>query len=100
MGATFRVSFFCCCFNIASLRNYNRSQKEQQSLEEKVSINDAENGDDDVDEDDCNATPCKIEDIVSKSNQVLEWVQCQQCPKWFHQYCVGVVDPLFKCNSH
>ena len=42
-----------------------------------------------VDDDDCNARPCKIEKVIEKSNQTVEWVQCRLCPKLFSSVLCG-----------
>ena len=58
---------------------------------------------DDIDDDDCNARPCIIDNIVSKSKDHVDWIQCRLCPKWYHAYCINVnedVAHLFECDKH
>ena len=56
-----------------------------------------------VDDGDCNARPRKINNLISKSKQHVDWIQCRLCPKWFHNCCVSVEEEnahLFQCDSH
>ena len=85
---------------------------EQEDTDEVEEVEDTEHVDDldedlsghmEQDDDDCNANPCKIHEIISKSSQRAEWVQCRVCPKWFHQHCVGVDEQnaaSFECTFH
>ena len=56
-----------------------------------------------VDEE-CNATLCIIiEEAISEANDEVDWIKCNECPKWFHQFCVGVGDvaeAFKKCFKH
>ena len=37
----------------------------------------------------CNATPCIIEEALLEANDEVDWIKCNECPKWFHQFCIG-----------
>ena len=63
---------------------------------------DKNDDDSDRDADNCNAIPCKIDDIISKSKDHVDWIQCRLCPKWYHAYCVNVEEDvayLFECDK-
>ena len=91
------------CF-VLSQEELEETEKEEGNsnidMEDNAQISIEE---EEVDDDDCNARPCKIEKVIEKSNQTVEWVQCRLCPKWFHQYCVEVNDTnarMFECALH
>ena len=62
-----------------------------------------ESEEEEPDVDDCNARPCIIDQVIAKSKETVEWVQCRLCPRWFHQHCAQIDDEqalLFECNIH
>ena len=54
--------------------------------------------DDNESEEKCNSSHCNL-----PQDDIVDWIQCEQCYKWYHDVCVGV-DPAeadklnFKCN--
>ena len=74
-------------------------EEEVNDKEEEVDDEEEEGDNDEEERDDegCNARPCIIDEIVSTPGDVVEWVQCELCPKWFHQYCVGD-EHRFRCS--
>lgn len=39
------------------------------------------------DEEICEAIPCLV---AMCDRSVVEWVQCDNCSKWFHLFCIGL----------
>ena len=58
--------------------------------------------DNNVDDDECNTNPCIIDEVVDNLGDDVNWVKCIICPKWFHQFSVGVGDEEheIKCFCH
>ena len=79
----------------------DEEDEELEEDEEDESVcNEQEN---DIDDDDCNARPCKIKFVIINSKERVDWIQCRSCPKWYHKYCVDVdeqVAYLFECEKH
>ena len=49
---------------------------------EEHNSDDDEEGTVNVDEE-CNATPCIIEEALLEANDEVDWIKCNECPKWF-----------------
>ena len=38
----------------------------------------------------CDAHTCHISE---ERGQIFNWIGCDECEKWFHLYCVNLVEP-------
>ena len=47
----------------------------------------SEDEDEDGEREKCEAEPCSIGTYKLKT---VKWVQCENCTKWFHLYCLGL----------
>jgi len=77
----------------------DQPEEEGDDAEDEDEDEDDDNEMEDRDNNGCNAHSCKINDIVRNSKDVVEWVQCRLCPKWYHQYCVEDAW-WFQCPTH
>ena len=76
-------------------------EEEEEDSETESESQGSAHPEDDIHDDDCNARPCRIEDVISKSKERVDWIQCRSCPKWYHTYCVNAEnDLLFECDNH
>ena len=44
----------------------------------------------------CSHANCKLEDFNAKQKEKIEWVQCDMCDSWWHNYCIDMNKKLAK----
>ena len=66
-----------------------KGKKQRFSVSQLINNENSADSSSDDQVDECDASPCVIENDKSKAGMV-DWVQCEVCEKWLHTFCIGI----------